>query len=177
MKKSVLIPLILGMIMILPTICFSQEPMPTDFSAGYGFCHGGIGVKMTGNNVLIAGLGLFDDVFGWQIGLQYPIMILFMDERPGDFINSLYFSGTYGVIGSDKSNSIFVEDDTKAVLGWNLMMGYLIGFGSEKKMFLDIAGGYYFGKITYGKDEDWEFEEKFSGFSFDVGIGYRFIMQ
>jgi len=94
MVKSLITALIIFLFnsLLISHNCFSGDEMPLDVSVGAGDHHGGLGVKLTGNNVLIGGLGIFpqDNIVGWQIGLQFPFKISEMETL--DFINSGYLS-------------------------------------------------------------------------------------
>ena len=137
-----------------------------------GSLHGGIGLKITGNNVVSIGLGSAEGIFGWNLGLQYPFKLLEMESL--EFMNSPFVNISYGVIGTKWREHDGIETDKKTILGWSFMAGYLYGFGREKKIFVDMSIGYTYGKVKLWEGEPWEHEEKISSFTFDIGIGYRF---
>ena len=165
---------------ILLTTSYSQNSgsgMPTDLSLGYGALHGGLGGKLTLNNVVYVGLGALTGKTLWEAGLQFPFRINEM-RNSGKLINTGYLAVGYGGIGV-KTDFYWdsygnFETATKAINGWTLLAGYLFVIGSDDRLFLDLGAGYSFGKTKFFEGTDFETDVKFNAYTIDGGIGYRF---
>lgn len=157
------------------TIGFAQIP-PTDITGGYGANYGGVGGKIALGNVLVLGIGTFQNQTLSVAGFRFPLELENMKQDKN--IGSSYVSLTYGGVGvknetyTTYSNSAGFRsyEESKVMKGWNIMSGYVTG----GTIVFDLAVGYAFGKETFFEGTSYATDVEFQVFTFDIGIGFRF---
>jgi hypothetical protein len=143
-----------------------------DASVGYGADHAGMGAKLTLGQLVFGSVGMMEGETLWKAGIQVPFK--FSNEEK--FTDTFYISASYGGIGVKTEsyyNASFESVEKTAVInGFTGMLGYYWGFKSG--IFLNIAGGFCYGKTVFFEGTPEEQKVTLSGLAIDLGIGYRF---